>query len=309
MPRLPLTIHLLGRYKFRAAVVPLIAETYAIAVTSGADVCARTRSRIWSRVALAAGGGRRGDRRCCGIEAIGPTELGLHRRPVRGHRPSGSRSATTGMLTHRAFESSRAFRAIVAVARRRWRSQGSVITWVADHRKHHAFTDQKGDPHSPHLSGPGFAGRVKGLWHAHVGWLFETVGAAERERFAPDLVKDRMMARDRPACSSCGSALSFVVPFAPGLGDRRQRRRGVERVAVGRPGSRVPAAPRDLVDQLRLPLLGPSPLRRRGRVAQRLLARADVDGRGVAPQSSCLPDLGVPRASLLGTNRRPDRAA
>jgi stearoyl-CoA desaturase (Delta-9 desaturase) len=71
--------------------------------------------------------------------------------------------------------------------------QGPVITWVADHRKHHAFTDQDGDPHSPHLSGPGFWGAVKGLWHAHVGWLFESVGAADRERFAPDLVKDQLM--------------------------------------------------------------------------------------------------------------------
>ena len=72
------------------------------------------------------------------------------------------------MFTHRAFESSRAFRAIVAVLGS-MAMQGTVITWVADHRKHHTFTDQDGDPHSPHLSGPGFWGGVKGLWHAHVG--------------------------------------------------------------------------------------------------------------------------------------------
>ncbi len=65
--------------------------------------------------------------------------------------------------------------------------------WVADHRKHHAFTDRAGDSHSPHLSGPGFVGAFKGLLHAHVGWLFETVGQAERERFAPDPMKDRTM--------------------------------------------------------------------------------------------------------------------
>ena len=96
------------------------------------------------------------------------------------------------MFTHRALESSRAFRAIIAVLGS-MAVEGSVITWVADHRKHHAFTDQEGDPHSPHLSGPGFLGAVKGLWHAHVGWLFETVGTAERERFAADLVKDRVV--------------------------------------------------------------------------------------------------------------------
>ena len=69
------------------------------------------------------------------------------------------------------------FRAVIAVLGS-MAVQGSVITWVADHRKHHAFSDQQGDPHSPHLSGPGFWGAVSGLWHAHVGWLFESVGTA-----------------------------------------------------------------------------------------------------------------------------------
>ena len=93
--------------------------------------------------------------------------------------------------------------------------QGSVITWVADHRKHHAFTDQDGDPHTPHGFGPGVKGAVQGLWHAHVGWLFETVGTSDRERFAPDLVKDPLMQRvDRfffPIVVA-----GFLIPF--GLG-------------------------------------------------------------------------------------------
>ena len=90
-----------------------------------------------------------------------------------------------------------------------------MITWVADHRKHHAFTDQEGDPHSPHLSGPGLAGAIKGLWHAHIGWLFETVGQAERERFAPDLMKDQTMrAIDR--LFPLWAALGLLVPFALG---------------------------------------------------------------------------------------------
>ena len=93
------------------------------------------------------------------------------------------------MFTHRALDGSRTLRALLAILGS-MAVEGSVITWVADHRKHHAFTDQEGDPHSPHLSGPGFLGAVRGLWHAHVGWLFETVGQAERERFAPDLMKD-----------------------------------------------------------------------------------------------------------------------
>ena len=118
------------------------------------------------------------------------------------------------MFTHRAFDSSRAFRAVVAVLGS-MAVQGSVITWVADHRKHHAFTDQEGDPHSPHLSGPGFWGGVKGLWHAHMGWLFESVGTAERERFAPDLVKDRLM-RAMDKLFWLWVVLGFAIPFALG---------------------------------------------------------------------------------------------
>src|SRR5579871_1487237 len=123
--------------------------------------------------------------------AIGLLELGL----MLGLYVFTCLGVTLGyhrMFTHRAFESSRAFRAIIAVLGS-MAVEGSIITWVADHRKHHAFTDQEGDPHSPHLSGPGFWGAVKGLFHAHVGWLFETVGTAERQRFAPDLVKDRTL--------------------------------------------------------------------------------------------------------------------
>jgi stearoyl-CoA desaturase (delta-9 desaturase) len=118
------------------------------------------------------------------------------------------------MFTHRAFEASRAFRAVVAIIGS-MAVEGSVITWVADHRKHHAFTDKEGDPHSPHLSGPGFWGGVKGLWHAHVGWLFETVGTADQQRFAPDLVKDRAL-RVIDRLFPLWVTLSFAIPFALG---------------------------------------------------------------------------------------------
>src|SRR5882757_3048936 len=118
------------------------------------------------------------------------------------------------MFTHRAFQSSRAFRAIIA-AMGSMAVQGSVITWVADHRKHHAFTDHEGDPHSPHLSGPGFWGGVKGLWHAHMGWLFESVGTAERERFAADLVRDRVL-RAVDKLFWLWVTLSMGIPFVLG---------------------------------------------------------------------------------------------
>ena len=68
--------------------------------------------------------------------------------------------------------------------------QGSLIDWVAAHRRHHAFSDKEGDPHSPHLDeGEGLTGVVRGLWHAHVGWLV-TPERTDLERWAPDLLKD-----------------------------------------------------------------------------------------------------------------------
>jgi stearoyl-CoA desaturase (delta-9 desaturase) len=145
--------------------------------------------------------------------AIGPLELGL----MVGLYVLTCLGVTLGfhrLFTHRAFETSRPFRAVVAVIGS-MAVQGSVIKWVADHRKHHAFTDQDGDPHSPHLSGPGFAGAVRGLWHAHMGWLFESVGTADENRFAPDLVKDRAL-RVIDKLFGLWVALSFAIPFAIG---------------------------------------------------------------------------------------------
>jgi stearoyl-CoA desaturase (Delta-9 desaturase) len=72
--------------------------------------------------------------------------------------------------------------------------QGPVINWVADHRKHHAHTDEEGDPHSPHVgAGAGIKGALRGLLHAHVGWLMTEHGRAERSKYARDLVEDRGM--------------------------------------------------------------------------------------------------------------------
>jgi stearoyl-CoA desaturase (delta-9 desaturase) len=68
--------------------------------------------------------------------------------------------------------------------------QGPVVHWVADHRKHHAHSDEEGDPHSPHLVGDGFIGVVRGLFHAHVGWLFNEQGRADRKKYAKDLMDD-----------------------------------------------------------------------------------------------------------------------
>jgi stearoyl-CoA desaturase (delta-9 desaturase) len=69
--------------------------------------------------------------------------------------------------------------------------EGPVISWVADHRKHHAFSDQPGDPHSPHVDhGVGWRGALRGLAHAHMGWLFLHTQRGARKRYAPDLLAD-----------------------------------------------------------------------------------------------------------------------
>ncbi len=72
--------------------------------------------------------------------------------------------------------------------------EGPVTRWVADHRRHHAYSDKDGDPHSPWRYGETFGALSKGLWHAHIGWLFD-IEQTDQERFAPDLLADRDVAR------------------------------------------------------------------------------------------------------------------
>ena len=97
-------------------------------------------------------------------------------------------------FTHRSFDTNAFVRGALAIAGS-MAVQGPIITWVADHRRHHAFSDKPGDPHSPHLDeGPGIQGVAKGLWHAHMGWLFSDE-RTEAARWAPDMLKDPMIVR------------------------------------------------------------------------------------------------------------------
>ncbi|WP_420807875.1 acyl-CoA desaturase [Amycolatopsis antarctica] len=92
-------------------------------------------------------------------------------------------------FTHGAFKANRPLRIGLAVAGG-LAAQGPVIGWVADHRRHHAFSDREGDPHSPWLFGTSPAALVHGFWHAHLGWLFGR-DKTNVARFAPDLAADR----------------------------------------------------------------------------------------------------------------------
>jgi stearoyl-CoA desaturase (Delta-9 desaturase) len=115
------------------------------------------------------------------------------------------------LLTHHAF-ATQPLIAYVLAGLGSMALQGSVIDWVADHRKHHAYADRDGDPHSPHLE---TGSLLRGLWHAHVGWLFVSQGQAEKERYAADLLADPVMRfLDRAFVGFV--ALSLLTPFFAG---------------------------------------------------------------------------------------------
>jgi stearoyl-CoA desaturase (delta-9 desaturase) len=115
------------------------------------------------------------------------------------------------LLTHRAFATYRpveyALAALGSMA-----VQGPVISWVSDHRKHHATTDVEGDPHSPHV---GRGSGLRGLWHAHVGWLLVHPSGAEAQRYAPELLEDPVMRAINAAFIPL-TVLTLLIPCAIG---------------------------------------------------------------------------------------------
>ncbi|HVS28433.1 MAG TPA: acyl-CoA desaturase [Solirubrobacteraceae bacterium] len=115
------------------------------------------------------------------------------------------------LLTHRAFQTYRPLRYVFAILGS-LAVQGPVIDWVADHRKHHAHTDEEGDPHSPHVGG---GSGLRGLVHAHVGWLLDRQGQASSSRYAKELVEDRGMRLINKAFVPL-VVFSLALPFALG---------------------------------------------------------------------------------------------
>jgi stearoyl-CoA desaturase (Delta-9 desaturase) len=116
-------------------------------------------------------------------------------------------------MTHGSFKAKRWLRVTLAVAGC-FAVEGSPTQWVADHRRHHAFSDNEGDPHSPWRFGESFWGLTKGLFHAHVGWLFARE-MTNRARFAPDLLADKDIRRvDNLFMPLVG--ISLIAPAAVG---------------------------------------------------------------------------------------------
>jgi stearoyl-CoA desaturase (delta-9 desaturase) len=96
-------------------------------------------------------------------------------------------------FTHRSFKAHRMLKVVLAVAGS-MALEGSLISWVAIHRRHHMFGDQPGDPHSPHRYGHGSSAIFRGFVWAHVGWLFAD-SPTDNTRFAPDLQRDPDLVR------------------------------------------------------------------------------------------------------------------
>jgi stearoyl-CoA desaturase (delta-9 desaturase) len=118
------------------------------------------------------------------------------------------------LLTHRSFRTHKPVEYALAIVGS-MSVQGPVMSWVADHRKHHAHTDKDGDPHSPHGHGGGLKGAIAGLWYAHMGWLFDRAGQAEHQRYARDLHEDRGM-RFIHRAFLLWVVLGLAIPFAIG---------------------------------------------------------------------------------------------
>ncbi len=141
--------------------------------------------------------------------AVGPVDLAL----LGGMYLVTAIGITVGyhrLLTHKSFETRPWLRYGFAVLGS-MAIQGPVLDWVADHRKHHAFTDKDGDPHSPH----GHESWWRGLLYAHMGWLLDTQGQATKRQFARDLLADPGMRRINRLFPWLALA-GLLIPFALG---------------------------------------------------------------------------------------------
>src|SRR3954462_7183635 len=123
------------------------------------------------------------------------------------------------LFTHRSFKTGPVVRGVFA-GLGSMAIEGPVISWVADHRKHHAFSDRPGDPHSPHVDhGSGLRGALKGLAHAHVGWLFLHTHRGRRSRYAPDLIAHPVVApTDRTFLVSARGGLAAAFGLGVAIG-------------------------------------------------------------------------------------------
>jgi stearoyl-CoA desaturase (delta-9 desaturase) len=112
-------------------------------------------------------------------------------------------------FTHGSFKAVRPFKIALAVAGT-LAIEGPVLTWVADHRRHHKYSDREGDPHSPWRFGTDWKALIKGLIFAHIGWMFDA-NRTSQEKFCPDWLADRDIVRVSRSFSWL-TAASLLVP-------------------------------------------------------------------------------------------------
>ncbi len=114
-------------------------------------------------------------------------------------------------FTHRSFKANQGLRIVLAIAGS-MAIEGPILTWVADHRRHHKYSDREGDPHSPWRFGNDWRALLKGLAWAHIGWMFDG-NHTSTEKFCPDLLADRKIA----GISRRFALLTAISLLAPAL--------------------------------------------------------------------------------------------
>jgi stearoyl-CoA desaturase (Delta-9 desaturase) len=89
------------------------------------------------------------------------------------------------LFTHRSFETNRVIQFLLGVFGS-MAVEGPLLKWVAMHRRHHQHSDKPDDPHSPYHQGRGILGLLRGVWHAHLGWVFDP-DPPDLDRYVKDL--------------------------------------------------------------------------------------------------------------------------
>ena len=209
-------------------------------------------------------------------------------------------------FTHRSFEAKPWLRGTLAILGS-MSVQGAVIHWVADHRKHHTFTDEEGDPHSPHTNdAAGWRGVLRGLWHSHMGWLFDGERSSAR-RFAPDLRKDPLIRKIDtlfPVWALLGLAIPAVAGFILS---------GFEPIAALTAFVWAGLVRVFLLHHATWSvnsichMYGKRPFETEDESRNNWARRVRVAGRGLAPHPPRLPDLGAPRPPAPASSTPPTR--
>jgi stearoyl-CoA desaturase (delta-9 desaturase) len=118
-------------------------------------------------------------------------------------------------FTHRSFKANRALKNALAISGS-LAVEGPVIRWVADHRRHHKYSDKEGDPHSPWRYGETVPALMKGMFYAHMGWMFD-VEQTDQRKYAPDLIKDPDLRRISKAFPMLVMVSLLAPPLLGGL--------------------------------------------------------------------------------------------